>query len=94
TTVWLNGQTKIKSPTIDYTFDYDYVCSLTVVCVIQRPQFGSRSHFAYCPSYKASQMTRCEYESSMMTHIVAVILCFTTFTNLMQDFKYLFIVEK
>ncbi|TMW45638.1 hypothetical protein DOY81_009284 [Sarcophaga bullata] len=46
--------------------------------VVQPPQFGSRSHFAYCPSCNASQMTRCEYESSMMTHIVAAILCFTT----------------
>ena len=34
TTVWHNGQTEIKSPTIDCTFDfdYDYVCSLAVVC--------------------------------------------------------------
>ncbi|KAI8128774.1 hypothetical protein FF38_13020 [Lucilia cuprina] len=45
---------------------------------VQPTQFGTRSHLAYCPSCHATQMTRCEYQSGMMTHIIATILCFTT----------------
>ncbi|XP_046811391.1 uncharacterized protein LOC111687426 isoform X2 [Lucilia cuprina] len=47
--------------------------------IIQPTQFGTRSHLAYCPSCHATQMTRCEYQSGMMTHIIATILCFTTY---------------
>ncbi|KAM7342774.1 lipopolysaccharide-induced tumor necrosis factor-alpha factor homolog [Cochliomyia hominivorax] len=50
----------------------------TVINIQQPTQFGTRSHLAYCSSCHANQMTRCEYQSGMMTHIVATVLFFTT----------------
>ncbi|XP_065370308.1 lipopolysaccharide-induced tumor necrosis factor-alpha factor homolog [Calliphora vicina] len=50
----------------------------TTTINIQPPQFGTRSQLANCPMCSATQMTRCEYKSSMMTHIIATILGITT----------------
>ncbi|XP_075166955.1 uncharacterized protein LOC142239077 [Haematobia irritans] len=41
-------------------------------------QFGARPHLAYCPSCRSQALTRVEYEATLMTHIIAAILCCTT----------------
>ncbi|XP_073847505.1 lipopolysaccharide-induced tumor necrosis factor-alpha factor homolog [Musca autumnalis] len=55
-----------------------------VFTVVQAPinhppaQFGARPHLAYCPACRAQLLTRVEYQATMMTHIIAAILCCTT----------------
>uniref|UniRef100_T1PLZ3 LITAF-like zinc ribbon domain protein n=1 Tax=Musca domestica TaxID=7370 RepID=T1PLZ3_MUSDO len=55
-----------------------------IYTVVQAPinhppaQFGARPHLAYCPSCRTQLLTRVEYQSTMMTHIIAAILCCTT----------------
>ncbi|XP_013108747.1 uncharacterized protein LOC106088015 [Stomoxys calcitrans] len=55
------------------------VYSITQAPIAHPPaQFGARSHLAYCPSCRSQMLTRVDYEATMMTHIIAAILCCTT----------------